>query len=71
VRAHNGSLVWALVRYKWARGSERRHLVATSPEATWHLVLALENGGGGVVSTHDCRCESFTWGARRCKWARR
>jgi hypothetical protein len=45
-------------------------LVATLPEATWHLVRALENRGGGVVSTHNGCCESFAWALTRSKWAR-
>jgi hypothetical protein len=48
----------------------RCDLVATSPEATWHLVRALENGGGGVVSTHNGCLESFAWALARSNWAR-
>jgi hypothetical protein len=29
------------------------------------MVLALENEGGGVVNTHEGRCESFAWALRR------
>jgi hypothetical protein len=29
------------------------------------MVLALENEGGGVLNTHEGRCESFAWALRR------
>jgi hypothetical protein len=36
-----------------------------SGRAALNMVLALENEGGGVVNTHEGRCESFAWALRR------
>jgi hypothetical protein len=38
-----------------------RRLVATSPMATWHLVLMLKKAAGGDMSAHARGCRSLMW----------
>ena len=61
--------MWVFMTGKWAYETHYHHVVAMSLSTTWHLVLVLEKGGGGVVSAHGGNHGLLVWVLIRWKWA--